>query len=346
MKNLIIVLNISIAVCFNLNAQYGSKKYLRENSKSSKIYTYGDSSIYARGIIIDDNNRLFIGSSDGSLRMFDIANQKSRLLFKNSDFEEMRDVEKVNDYFIGIQSGNSGKMLRMDAKGTMKIIKMQEWDSLFIDAIDFNNNIGFMMGDPINGVFSLYVTNNDGLEWSKCNGVVQSFKGEAGFAASGTNVKVFNDTTFAFITGGLKSRFIKTTDSGNSWSSVELPFFPGESNGAYSMCFSNDSCGIIVGGDYLNPAIMLNTTFYTTDYGASWYNATTPPRGYRSNVFFKNGVYYACGSNGIDFTINNGKDWTQFSSGNYFAMTASENKLYATTLYGQIVEFNLIESNE
>ena len=36
-------------------------------------------------------------------------------------------LEKVNDYFIGIQSGNSGKMLRMDAKGTMKIIKMQEY---------------------------------------------------------------------------------------------------------------------------------------------------------------------------------------------------------------------------
>ena len=106
----------------------------------------------------------------------------------------------------------------------------------------------------------------------------------------------------------MKSRFFKTTDGGKTWNNVTLPYYPGESMGAYSMNFSNDSTGVIVGGDYLEPDIRMNVSFYTTDGGHSWFNSIDPVRGYRSCVISKNDIFYSCGRNGIDISFDGGKN--------------------------------------
>ena len=92
--------------------------------------------------------------------------------------------------------------------------------------------------------------------------------------------------------------------------------------------------------------IRLNTTFYTSDGGESWINSSVNPRGYRSCVYYSEGVYYACGRNGIDYSINNGKDWRPFADGTYFSMSSWDSKLIATTRYGKIVLFDLVEEKD
>jgi hypothetical protein len=269
---------------------------------------------------------------------------KSKLLFKLDGFTETRDIEKSGDHFIGISSGSTGKTVRINRGGGLKIIQHPDWDSLFIDGIDFLGERGFMMGDPIDSVFSLYHTSDGGANWERCPGEIKSFKGEAGFAASGTNVQILNDSTYVFVSGGMASRFFKSTDNGESWTIVELPYYPGESTGPYSMCFANDSIGVLVGGDYTDPDIHLNTTFYTYDGGESWFNSPHPTRGYRSCVFHVNDVFYSCGRNGIDFSLNNGIDWIPFANGTYFSLGSDGEKLYATTRYGAYKVFDLIEA--
>ena len=341
MKNLINSLIISlIATCSY--GQLRSKKYIKKNKKVTP-YQYGIKGIYSRGISFT-HNRLFISNSDGSVYFIKDKEEDPILIFKMPNIEELRDLEVVGETILAMQSGDNGLIIQMNLNGKVKIIEIPEWKGVFLDGMDFIGNRGFMMGDPVDSVFNLFHTNDGGNTWQTCPGKVNAFTGEAGFAASGSNVQILNDSTYTFVSGGEKSRFFKSTDNGLTWISNELPYYPGESTGPYSMCFSNDSTGVIVGGDYKDPSLKMNVCFYTNDGGSSWFNAENPTRGYRSCVFYKNGVFYSCGRNGIDFSINNGKDWTGFADGAYFSLTANETELIATMKDGAIKFFNLIES--
>lgn len=341
MRNLINSI-ICVLIALSASSQFKTKKFIKRNKKAP-TFQYDNSDIYARALYYEDG-RLFIGNSDGSLYFYKVSTGKSQLIFNLPDFHEMRDIAVVNDKILGMQSASNGKMLMLDLKGSLKVLKPTFWDSVFLDGMDFLGNRGFLMGDPRNTTFSLFHTNDGGKNWSECVGKVTANKGEAGFAASGTNVQIINDSTYVFISGGLNSRFFKSTNNGNTWTNVELPYYPGESNGAYSMCFMNDSIGAIVGGDYKDPDIRLNVSFYTTDGGETWFNSEHPVRGYRSCVVEKAGIYYTCGRNGIDFSLNGGIDWIPFANGAFFSMTTSENKLIATMKNGTLKFFELIDN--
>lgn len=345
MRNLFTAIPISfLVISFSTSAQIDTKKYLKRNKKPVEI-SYSTAPIYARGFYVD-SIKMVIGNSDGSIYLKKHLEEKAKLIFKLPDFVETRDVEKVSDGFIAMQSGDDGKLVRISNNGSVKVMQESEWKGRFFDGIDFLDYTGFLMGDPLDSVFTLYHTLDGGRNWSECKGSVPAFNDEAGFAASGTNVQVLNDSTYVFVTGGLRSRFIKTTNNGMTWTSVDLPYYPGKSTGAYSLCFANDSVGIIVGGDYADPDIHLNVTFYTDDGGESWINSANPTRGYRSCVFYEQGIFYSCGDNGIDFSTNQGVDWIPFADGTFYALGSDGKSLFATSKNGKIFQFNLIEADE
>mgnify|MGYP002630365657 CR=1 FL=1 len=302
----------------------------------------GDRKVYARGLLVE-NNRVFTGNSDGTLNYFNTEKETVQMLFRLENFKEMRDIERSGDFIMGIQSGDNGKIVRIGNGGTTKIIQPDMWKGVFLDGMDFLGTRGFLMGDPVDGKFSLYHTNDGGLNWSPCEGEVKAMKDEAGFAASGTNVQILNDSTYVFVSGGAQSRYIKSTNNGKTWEDVVLPYYPGEGSGAFSIHFSDEKTGMIVGGDYTNSDLVLNTCFYTQDGGESWFNPTHPPRGYRSCVLEKNGIFYTCGTNGIDFSEDGGVNWTGFADGNFFSLAANDKLLIATTTEGRIQMFDLFE---
>tara|TARA_B110000285_G_scaffold202510_1_gene237883 strand:+ start:5346 stop:6374 length:1029 start_codon:yes stop_codon:yes gene_type:complete len=340
MKNLINSVLI-LLVATSAFGQLKTKKYLRKN-KNIEAFQYGVEGIYARGIAFE-NNILFVSNSDGSVYFIKNNLEESSLVFKMANIKELRDIEVVGENILTMQSGENGVIVKMDLNGKAKIIEIPEWKGVFLDGMDFVDDRGFLMGDPVNGKFSLFHTNDGGNSWVPCSGVIDAYEGEAGFAASGTNVQVLNDSTYTFVSGGEESRFFKSTDNGDSWIASDLPYYPGESTGPYSMCFSTDSTGVIVGGDYKDPTLKMNVCFYTCDGGKFWLNASNPTRGYRSCVYHKGGVFYACGRNGIDFSLNNGKDWAAFAEGAFFSLTSNESQLIATMKDGSIKTFNLID---
>ena len=304
-----------------------------------------DRKVYARGLLVEDH-RIFTGNSDGTLYYFNTEKETVQMLFRLDNFVEMRDIERSGDFIMGIQSGETGKLVRISNGGATEIIQPEIWKGVFLDGMDFYGDQGFIMGDPINGIFSLFHSDDKGLNWSKCEGDVEAIKDEAGFAASGTNVQVLNDSTYIFVTGGKQSRYIKSTDNGKTWKDVVLPYYPGEGSGAFSIHFSDENTGMIVGGDYTNPDLKLNTCFYTQDGGESWFNPKNTPRGYRSCVFEKDGVYYCCGRNGIDFSTDGGVNWTAFADGTFYSLGANDQSLIATTTEGKIQLFTLFEKSK
>ena len=310
------------------------------NSIKSEIIDYTSDSCYARGILIK-NNILFTANSNGKIYSYNLSTkEKISYESKSEKIKELRDIQIINDEIVAIQSGTTGLAVHLK-NNTLEIEKHLFWDSVFLDGIDGSNNIAFMMGDPIQNIFSLYKYENN--KWERCVGNIAALEGESGFSASGTNVQVLNDSTFIFVSGGSQSRYLKSNNKGKTWSSKLLPFEQGEGIGAFSVCFKDDLTGVVVGGNYTQPNNKMKNAFYTKDGGKTWEIATISPNGYRSAVHFKQGVFYTCGTNGLDYSLDYGKTWFSISTKCFFAMTSDNENLYLTSKNGKIEMFKLIK---
>lgn len=337
--------NISLSVlligcAFVANTQKNNR-YTRANAEAP-VFTYTESNCYSRSLIVDDN-KVLLANSNGHLYEYDLLTGTSVNRMSGKKFSEMRDLEQVNDYVLGMQSAQDGLLAKIDSSAFDRFIfpRNNLWSGVFLDGMDFFGQTGFLMGDPVDGYFSLFYTLDGGLTWQACEGKVKAQEGEAGFAASGTNVQVLNDSTFVFVSGGTTSRFFKSTDYGKSWISSVIPYFSGEGSGAFSVCFVNDRIGVVVGGDYTNPKLNLNNSYYTDDGGLFWTNSRKQVLGYRSCVTVVNEVFYACGITGIDVSFDQGETWQPFAYGHYFALASDGRFLYATAPKGTFQQFEL-----
>lgn len=340
MRSLIAVLTLSF-ISHSSFAQLKTKKYLRANKEPTRIIVQENKS-HSRALLVD-GDKLLTGSSDGSIYLHKLDTDEQILLFQQPTLKEIRDLEKVADGYIAMQSAASSKLISISKNGNLKIIKDPQFEEVFLDGMDFRGEIGFLMGDPHGGYFNLFTTRDGGKTWERTSANIEAAQEEAAFAASGSTVHVLNDSTLVFVSGGAISRFFISTNLGISWRSTTLPYYPGISTGPYSLCFGSDSSAVMVGGDYKEVDLRLNCSFYSKDGGESWLNPENPTRGYRSCVINHNGIYYTCGTNGIDVSDNGGKDWAAFADGNYLAMTIWNEYLIASSAGGELHFYKLIE---
>lgn len=337
-----ILASILLLVTFQSLSQK-QNKYTRANAKVEAIQ-YSVNHCYSRSILVIDSV-VYTANSDGGLYTYNLKNDEVKNLMKGRKFQEMRDLAYVNGKLLGMQSGSDGLLAYADTNRFEDYIIQHNnmWIGVFLDGMDFHDSTGFIMGDPVDGYFSLFHTFDGGKTWKPCEGKIKAEKDEAGFAASGTNVQVLNDSTYLFVSGGMTSRFFKSTDNGKTWTPSVIPYFQGEGSGAFSMCFIDENNGVVVGGDYTNPEMNLNNSYYTTDGGEFWTNSKEQVLGYRCCVIEVDGVFYACGRTGIDISTDNGDSWKPFAYGRFFAMTSAYGKLFVTTSEGSFIQFDLIK---
>jgi photosystem II stability/assembly factor-like uncharacterized protein len=342
MRNSVSAFAVFSFIIFLTTTSFGQdNKYIRKND-NAPVIQYTTDRCYSRSILVTDSV-VYTANSNGTLYASHKKNKTNVNLLKNKKFEEMRDLALSNGEIIGMQSGTYGVLARTNGQQFLGYIAPGSlWVGTFLDGMDIKGQAGFMMGDPKDGIFSLFHSVDGGKTWKPCEGKVAAFEKEAGFAASGTNVQVLNDSTFYFVSGGLKSRFFKTENKGKTWEITSLPYMGNESTGAFSICMLSKKVGVIVGGDYANPDLSMNTCFYTTDGGKFWLNAEIQTRGYRSCVIHVNGIFYSCGTNGIDYSIDNGVTWIPFANGEYFALASDGTSLYATMKGGQYKIMGLV----
>jgi photosystem II stability/assembly factor-like uncharacterized protein len=195
--------------------------------------------------------------------------------------------------------------------------------AMFFDGIGFwNEKRGLIFGDPVKGRMFLMETLDGGETWSQIpfNDRPQLADGEAAFAASGTTIRTLPNGHVYIATGGVKSRLWHSRDYGHHWEVFETPMIQGKpSQGIFSMAFRDTLNGIIVGGDYLQPADTTQNCFVTGDGGRTWIRSVQPPGGYRSCVEFMDagrmygGTGYKCvtiGPTGMEESLDGGLHWT------------------------------------
>ena len=100
---------------------------------------------------------------------------------------------------------------------------------------------------------------------------------------------------------------------------------------------------LVVGGDYTKASGIEKNCFFTKDGGKSWQASTTPPTGYRSCVIYTDGIYYACGTNGMDYSQDGGQTWQNLNDFNTFSMAFDSQFIYASSINGKVIKLKKVK---
>ncbi len=219
----------------------------------------------------------------------------------------------------------------------------------FLDDLAFwDKDHGLALGDPLNGHFLLLRTTDGGQQWQPVTDTPPALAGEGAFAASGTTLVAGPHGLAWFATGGRSgARLFRSPDQGRTWSVADTPLSaPGWSGaGIFSLAFyKNGEFGIAVGGDYTRPDDRDHAAAVTSDGGATWRLATTPPGGYRSGVAYVPGSQgrsaIAVGPNGSDMSRDGGATWAPLGGEGFNAVAfAAADAGWAAGANGAIAHF-------
>ncbi len=277
---------------------------------------------------------------------------------------DFRGVQAFDNNTAIVMSSGKGDLSRLykttDGCQTWKLVFTNPDANGFWDALKFQlqpsgrlgvpaKHVGVILGDPVEGKFSEFDTQDDGEHWSKRNdgeAGLPSAKDEEGlFAASNSSLIITNGGGEIFVTGGASgsrsrvlSEYVKH-DPRVSWKYVggDIPFAAGDSAGAFSIAIASGddqiantapkdkwtlfyvargTC-VAVGGDYKKPANVKDTAASTFDSGLHWISADTSPHGYRSAVAYEKqaNTWITVGPNGTDISTDDGRNWRALKPG-------------------------------
>ena len=218
------------------------------------------------------------------------------------------------------------------------------WDSLQFDGTRF----GVILGDPVQGSFTMFVTYDGGGQWTRqvnpCLRIMEPKQGA--FAASnqslaivplqdansapgtGTNHQIWFGTSGGWLYGfELAPLELISAPGANSAANGcthirALPLGSKDSAGIFAAAFHDVTNGVVVGGDYAQPQNGSNNAAFSAD-GIHWHVALHPPAGYRSTVAWNptDATWIAAGSTGSDISRDNGSTWQPLDHGNWNAIS-------------------------
>lgn len=243
---------------------------------------------------------------------------------------DFRDIEAFDSSTAIIMAVDTPAIILKTTDGgeTWKKVFEDQRPGMFLDAMDFSGNNGVVIGDPINGKTFMAVSKDKGDSWVPKETLDFMMDGEAFFASSGSNIKLLGPKTgfkTLFVSGGIQSRLFY---NGNP---IKLPMQSGKSStGANGLALHpNKKQGIIIGGDFANDkrsdsAILL----FSLSPKVTFSQPVNPPAGYKSAVvFLSNTTVLACGTSGVDLSLDAGLNWKNISNlGFHVAVTSPDGK--------------------
>ncbi len=282
-----------------------------------------------------ENNGVYAGGSNSKFAYFDFDTNKAYLKIiqeKSTDFRALAHATKI--YIVN--AGSPAKLYEISKPFTMseenfqkkcipELIYSEEGEKVFYDSMFMKGDLGYALGDPTENCMTLLKTKDGGKTWSKipCDSLPKTMEGEAAFAASDTNIKIVNNHIFA-LTGGIKSRLLKSEDNGTTWQFYDLPIIQGKTmQGGFSMDFYDEKNGIIVGGDYDNQNDNSNNKIATFDGGKTWISiAQNEAFGHASCVQYipksKGKKILVAAGDGVYYSNSKGLYWKKVMDGKNF----------------------------
>lgn len=246
----------------------------------------------------------------------------------------LRDIEAQNSrraVVLSIGTGDESRIYATRDGGNTWTETFRNSDpAAFYDCIAFSpNGRGLALSDPVDGYFQLARSDDFGLTWDvqSTSGMPAAKSGEFAFAASGTCIVAGKYGHFWFVTGGVESpRIFSSDDGGQTWTVRKTPLRGGPSAGIYSVDFAGPDTGVMVGGDYADEANGADASAYLTPASDRWRLSRSPVLGYRSGVSFvphADNTAIAVGPTGSDVSYDGGRNWTNFDQNRYDGIQCS-----------------------
>ena len=210
---------------------------------------------------------------------------------------DFRDIHAIDDgTIVAITSGTPARIYRSTNGGSRWKLCYENTDErVFLDALSFwDEQVGVVMGDPIDGSLFLLGTTDAGKTWNVFSQAPRTMPGEAGFAASGTIMITMGQRKVMIALGGdvegsfkKSSRILVSQDNGKSWGGGHRSDWAKSSRAGFFLSVSpTRKMASPWGGDYKQPDAATNNYATTGDGGKTWKipNPRNPPSGYRSCV--------------------------------------------------------------
>ncbi len=163
-----------------------------------------------RGISAVDADTAWASGQKGTvLRTVNGGAQWQAMQVDGADALDFRDVEGFSAdvaVVLSIGPGEASRMYRTEDAGQSWTLTLQNKDSRgFFDCMAFEGERGWMLGDPVDGRYQLFATENAGRDWRQLANGPQADGDEAAFAASGTCIARLHGA-LAVASGGTRAR--------------------------------------------------------------------------------------------------------------------------------------------
>ncbi|MGO1597201.1 MAG: WD40/YVTN/BNR-like repeat-containing protein [Sphingobacterium sp.] len=264
---------------------------------------------------------------------------------------DFRDIEAFGaNHAVVVSAGSPAVVLHTrDAGDTWTEVYRNDDPDIFLDGMDFQGRVGYILGDPIDGTFQLLKSTNKGRDWQDVSAAIHLFSepGEVAFAASGTSIQVIGQWVYIG-SGGKYSSVLKRNEKENRLDVVDVPIWSGtQSTGIFSIDFLDARRGVVVGGDYKKDQDNRNNIWLTSNAGLSWSQPDIPVSGYRSCVkYIDQNTLVATGTSGTDISRDGGQTWNLISpdSFNVVAVSSDGKHIYLAGSDGNVVKLHLLDS--
>ena len=240
---------------------------------------------------------------------------------------DFRSIHAVNDGAAFIASAGEAErglakvLTTGDAGRHWNLVFTTDRRGVFLDALTFwDGKNGIALSDPVDSAFFLLTTADRGKTWTRIppSSLPRTLPGEAAFAASGSSLVVHpNGTVWIGTGGGGRSRVMRSTDRGRSWTVVDVPVHAdGPAAGIFGLSFFDTKRGVAVGGDYTKPQLAATSVALTNDGGVTWTAAKAPPAAYLSGVAYAGSAsnLVAVGLAGTFVSRDGGQHWVRTDS--------------------------------
>jgi photosystem II stability/assembly factor-like uncharacterized protein len=245
------------------------------------------------------------------------------------DFRDVHGVDARTAYVLSAGDGDKSRIYKTTDGGQSWTLQFRNRGPKgFYDAIAFwDADHGIAMGDPLDGRFAILTTDDGGARWTRLPAEFspEALANEGGFAASGTCLVTRGKTDVWIGTGGAaQARVLRSVDRGRSWTIAPTPVRAASpSRGIFSLAFSDDRHGIVIGGDYKSPDETNRVVARSEDGGRTWIEGDAKsPGGFRSAIAWRPGTQtaIAVGPTGSDISTDGGKSWTPLGARGFHAV--------------------------
>lgn len=288
-----------------------------------------------RGLCAVNENVIWVSGSNGTIgRSIDGGVTWTQVPVPGFAGRDFRDIHAFDDHTAVIMGIDTPAVIlhTADAGAHWMVALRDATPGMFLDAMDFTEDMGIVVGDPVKTTtgnrFYLAITTNGGRNWHPTRNGPVADSGEACFASSGSNIHEVMDADFGypvFVSGGTKSRLLQTgSSSGDS-----LPLLQGATSTGANSIDAYRRRWIVVGGDFQRDTLTAGNCTYSTDLGQHWLIPHTPPHGYRSCVIHITGdTWLCCGTSGIDISKDGGDHWALISKESFHVAAYSGSGKY------------------